>query len=576
MRLHRLFLISLVSAVGSIACDDPSGPETDTSSLALDQATLTLTEIFAEATASAVVRDANGAVVSGAEIAWSVGDSSVARLVEPGRVMGWSHGETYLVAEWSGARDSALVQVTAEARSIRVGPDRVETVPGARVTVRWVVADGAAVPVEQGYWADVTRYQPSVADTTVARWDTDARALVAVRPGTTALSLAFGGITREIPVVVRDQALRFTNVEAGVHQTCGLTAEGELWCWGEGYPSGMPGANGPVRWGGEGLFQDMALGDSHGCALTTAGGTRCWGAVWGAGHEPDDRCESIPCAWTPGAVGGTVFERLHRAGPSTTCGLTADARAFCWGEHPGDGSESSGLPVEVAGGLTWTDLAGGPGWVCGLSTASDLWCWGGVGQGVYGGLEPTRMDSPFVTATPSALAGADGHTCFLTADEWPAWCWGGNASGQLGGNSLEDQSLPSPVTAGPSFERLSVGWRDESRPDAHTCGIEADGSLWCWGANYAGQLGLGHRDSPPRWGTCRGFGCAREPMAVLPGRRWADVAAGRAFTCAVEDTGDTYCWGRWASWSGTRPPTDVLDPAPVLGTQAAHFPSGPQ
>ena len=34
-------------------------------------------------------------------------------------------------------------------------------------------------------------------------------------------------------------------------------------------------------------------------------------------------------------------------------------------------------------------------------------------------------------------------------------------------------------------------WRDISSQRFHTCGVGGDGSLWCWGSNDEGQLGIG-------------------------------------------------------------------------------------
>ena len=71
---------------------------------------------------------------------------------------------------------------------------------------------------------------------------------------------------------------------------------------------------------------------------------------------------------------------------------------------------------------------------------------------------------------------------------------------------------------------------------SHTCAILTDGSLWCWGANDYGQLGLGdktNRLSPVRVGTAT---------------NWRSVAASENdFTCAVNDLNQVFCWGFNAS-----------------------------
>ncbi len=61
--------------------------------------------------------------------------------------------------------------------------------------------------------------------------------------------------------------------------------------------------------------------------------------------------------------------------------------------------------------------------------------------------------------------------------------------GQLGIDS-DDEYLPyaSEVEDGHNFVEIAAGAR-------HVCAVESDGSVWCWGDNSFGQLGLGNGDS---------------------------------------------------------------------------------
>ena len=78
---------------------------------------------------------------------------------------------------------------------------------------------------------------------------------------------------------------------------------------------------------------------------------------------------------------------------------------------------------------------------------------------------------------------------------------------------------------------------------SHTCAILDDGSVWCWGANYAAQLGngtaTGSRFSPPE-----GSRSTPAPTSSLgEGRTAVDISAGMFHTCAILDDGSVSCWG---------------------------------
>lgn len=77
-----------------------------------------------------------------------------------------------------------------------------------------------------------------------------------------------------------------------------------------------------------------------------------------------------------------------------------------------------------------------------------------------------------------------------------------------------------------------AAWRQVSAGGFHTCAIGVSGRLFCWGHNYAGQLGSG-------------AGRARDVPVEVAGDHddWTSVAVGFDHTCAVRDAGHLFCWG---------------------------------
>ena len=115
------------------------------------------------------------------------------------------------------------------------------------------------------------------------------------------------------------------------------------------------------------------------------------------------------------------------------------------------------------------------------------------------------------------------HTCEVRA-EGTLWCWGANFYGQLG--TGDTASGPSPRQVG-----TQTDWVDVSAGGMYSCGVRANGTLWCWGLNYRGQLGTGNRKDQA------------QPRRVGTARDWETVSAGWVQTCATSREGTAWCWG---------------------------------
>jgi alpha-tubulin suppressor-like RCC1 family protein len=84
------------------------------------------------------------------------------------------------------------------------------------------------------------------------------------------------------------------------------------------------------------------------------------------------------------------------------------------------------------------------------------------------------------------VAPGDQHTCATRANG-TLWCWGDNAYGELGIGNQTGQDRPRPVTT-----PAAGGWASVTAGGNHSCAIRANGTLWWWGRNETGQLGLGN------------------------------------------------------------------------------------
>jgi alpha-tubulin suppressor-like RCC1 family protein len=148
-------------------------------------------------------------------------------------------------------------------------------------------------------------------------------------------------------------------------------------------------------------------------------------------------------------------------------------------------------------------------------------------------------------------AGAN-HTCGITSDR-RLYCWGANYNGQVGdGTSGAENSRSRPVPVGGAlrFRQVSAG-------RGYTCAVTTDNLVYCWGWNDFGQLGDGTKSFP-----------RPTPAPVAGGHRFRSVQAGSFHTCAVSTPDNrAYCWGANGQGElGDGTTTERLEPTRVHGT----------
>lgn len=257
----------------------------------------------------------------------------------------------------------------------------------------------------------------------------------------------------------------------------------------------------------------QAAGQSSVVGLTVAGALYAWGQnTNGQLGVGDVTPRSSPIA----VLGGLTFSKVIAVGSSASgpsfIGLDTSGNAYGWGSNlagqlgVGDRSSRSS-PVAVLGGFKFTQIfapnpnGGGTASVYATTSDGTLYAWGendaaqlGVGDlvnrsspvAVLGGLK-------FLKVTPSA-----NKCAFAITSEGIAYAWGQNAvNGQLGVGDLVNRSSPVAVLGGFKWADITSP-NDPGDPQA-SFGVTPDGSLYSWGANSKGTLGLGDvtsRSSP--------------------------------------------------------------------------------
>lgn len=304
-------------------------------------------------------------------------------------------------------------------------------------------------------------------------------------------------VDRTAPAVVSSAGAGWTVISAGFDFTCGIRSA-YRYCWGLN-SSGQLGLgdyadrNTPQRRSGE--TQNWAQVDAglrHACGTRTSGTGQCWGdntnGQLGLGDTTIRNTAQI--------VAGGHWMSMS-AGAFHTCALDFDNLRWCWGRNDAHqlgmvaiSGDDQLTPFHDPGDGQYTVVEAGDGTTCAVAGGSsrNLTCWGvnRYGNAGIGNTVPADGNAWVSTLNWSTTTSGGFHACAIRATG-TIYCWGRNDAGQLGlGNNtdkLTETALPS-GSQSPLWSKVSTGLR-------HTCGIRADATLYCWGYNYRGQLGIG-------------------------------------------------------------------------------------
>lgn len=135
--------------------------------------------------------------------------------------------------------------------------------------------------------------------------------------------------------------------------------------------------------------------------------------------------------------------------------------------------------------------------------------------------EPTEIELP----TAATLIGCGRNHTLIALDDGRLMACGSNQDGQLGNENGEDSAIPIPV----KIKRPSSSWVAVSCGTEHSAALTANGAVWTWGENAAGQLGSAKATGPPQK--------LRLKFKVVA------IACGGYHSALLTDTGELYTFG---------------------------------
>jgi alpha-tubulin suppressor-like RCC1 family protein len=339
-------------------------------------------------------------------------------------------------------------------------------------------------------------------------------------------------------------ATNWVQVTAGENFSLGLRADGTLWAWGSNQRGQLglatnAGTTAPTYQPTqvEGTYTQVAAGGEHTLAL------RADGTLWSWGYNGSGQLGSTTSLGsfisTPQAIPGTYTQVA--AGGRHSLGLRADGTLWAWGANQygqlgttanSGGSGAYPTPVQVPG--TWVQAAAGGNHSLALRVDGSLYAWGTNQFGQLANATTvgkiTAYPTPaLVAGTYTQVAAGQYHSLALTATG-SLYAWGYNANGQLGVATNSGTAVPitTPALVAGTYAQVATGY-------VHALGLRADGTLWTWGSNISGQLGTITNVAT--------YNDNHIPVATGVALPTRSTAAGNAFGLAVRGDGSLWAWG---------------------------------
>lgn len=170
--------------------------------------------------------------------------------------------------------------------------------------------------------------------------------------------------------------------------------------------------------------------------------------------------------------------------------ITDDDSLWTWGWNGygqlGDSSyNDKWVPVNLR--ITSIGAAAGGGHSLSINTDGTVSAWG---LNLFGQLgDNTTNDHTYplpVNGLSDVVSVSAAYTSsFVVKSDGTVWAWGDNSYGQLGNNSTTDSYVPVQITGLTNMVAVANGGYGQS------VALKADGTVWAWGRNNHGQLGIG-------------------------------------------------------------------------------------
>lgn len=317
------------------------------------------------------------------------------------------------------------------------------------------------------------------------------------------------------------------SIAPGTGHLLAIDASGDLWAWGlnsdgEAFARVPIVVREPAEIPGLTGVVDVVASDYHALAVTSDGRAWGWGAGW-FGQLGTGPLQTV--ANRPLEVPGTGYVACS-TGYAASAFLKADGTVWTCGMLVDGGPQSTLWEPVVAPGINDAiEVAAGAHHVLALRADGTVWGWGdnrsnqlGLGAGV-----PWQLTPALVPGLDGIVGiGASEDSSSALRNDGSVWFWGSNEGGRMG---LDTPLSVAPMQAqpGPFTRHSQGGW--------HSLALDASGQVTAWGWSIDGALGV--VDPPPFGG----------PVIVDSLSGIESVDSGCSNSHAIRPDGSVLAWG---------------------------------
>ena len=239
---------------------------------------------------------------------------------------------------------------------------------------------------------------------------------------------------------------------------------------------------------------------------------------------------------SPVQVGSQANWYLFDCADAAVVATKTDGTLWSWGYNAYGqlGQNNAGVslssPVQVGSLTTWLKVACAQYSSFAIKTNGTLWSWGRNSYGQLGDITIIDRSSPVQIGSQTnwSLVSANLNNMGAIKTDGTLWMCGRNDFGQIGDITYINRSSPVQIGTQTTWATVSLG-----NSFGFTLATKTNGTLWGWGYNGLGNLGIGVD------GTI-----VKSPVQVGALTTWVSVSAGGLVAIAIKTDGTIWGWGR--------------------------------